>query len=35
MAELVTGDRPLVDPTPFRHSRFIDGSTIDHWPIGF
>lgn len=35
MAELITGATPLVDPAPFRHSRFIDGSTIVHWPIGF
>jgi len=26
MAEIVTGDTPVVDPTPFRYSRFIDGS---------
>ena len=26
MAELVTGDAPCVDPTPFRFSRFSDGS---------
>ena len=26
MADLVAGDPPVVDPTPFRHSRFIDGS---------
>lgn len=25
-AELVTGDRPCVDPTPFRYERFIDGT---------
>jgi len=35
MAELVTGETPHVDATPFRHSRFIDGSEIVHWPIGF
>ena len=35
MADLITGDTPSVDPTPFRHSRFIDGSKIVHWPIGF
>lgn len=35
MAEMITGEAPVVDPTPFRHSRFIDGSTIKHWPIGF
>ncbi len=27
-ADLVTGDTPLVDPTPFRLSRFSDGSRI-------
>jgi glycine/D-amino acid oxidase-like deaminating enzyme len=26
MADLVTGDAPIVDPTPFRYSRFFDGS---------
>ena len=26
MAELVTGDAPCVDPSPFRFSRFSDGS---------
>ncbi|MDN2582674.1 FAD-binding oxidoreductase [Aquibium sp. ELW1220] len=35
MAELVTGETPHVDAKPFRHSRFIDGSEIVHWPIGF
>ncbi len=35
MAELITDAAPHVDPAPFRHSRFIDGSTIVHWPIGF
>ena len=35
MAELITGEAPVVDPEPFRHSRFIDGSKINHWPIGF
>lgn len=35
MAELITGETPVVDPTPFRHKRFIDGSKIVHWPIGF
>lgn len=28
MADLVTNARPLVDPTPFRFSRFSDGSPI-------
>jgi glycine/D-amino acid oxidase-like deaminating enzyme len=35
MMELITGGTPHVDPEPFRHSRFIDGSKINHWPIGF
>jgi glycine/D-amino acid oxidase-like deaminating enzyme len=26
VADLVTGDPPIVDPTPFRFSRFTDGS---------
>jgi glycine/D-amino acid oxidase-like deaminating enzyme len=26
MADLVTGSTPLADPTPFRYSRFTDGS---------
>ncbi len=25
-ADLVAGDEPIVDPTPYRHSRFFDGS---------
>jgi hypothetical protein len=28
MADLVTNARPLVDPTPFRFSRFSDGSPL-------
>jgi glycine/D-amino acid oxidase-like deaminating enzyme len=28
MAEIVAGDTPVVDPTPFRFSRFADGSPI-------
>lgn len=28
MAELVTGDQPVVDPAPFRLARFFDGSKI-------
>tara|TARA_B100001971_G_scaffold155070_1_gene144475 strand:+ start:183 stop:491 length:309 start_codon:yes stop_codon:yes gene_type:complete len=27
-ADLVTGNTPLVDPTPFRFSRFSDGTPI-------
>jgi glycine/D-amino acid oxidase-like deaminating enzyme len=26
MAELVLGETPVVDPAPFRYSRFTDGS---------
>lgn len=26
MAEIVTGERPCVDPSPFRYARFFDGS---------
>ena len=26
MAEIVTGETPVVDPTPFRYSRFTDGT---------
>lgn len=28
MADLVTGKTPLVDPAPFRYSRFIDGTKL-------
>jgi len=28
VADLVTGDKPVVDPTPFRLSRFLDGTPI-------
>ena len=28
MADLVAGDPPIVDPTPFRFSRFADGSVV-------
>jgi glycine/D-amino acid oxidase-like deaminating enzyme len=34
MAQMVVGEAPCVDPTPFRFSRFSDGSRIEHWPIG-
>ncbi|HEY0421015.1 MAG TPA: FAD-binding oxidoreductase, partial [Acetobacteraceae bacterium] len=27
-ADLVTGDTPIVDPTPFRYSRMIDGTRL-------
>jgi hypothetical protein len=26
MAEIVAGETPVVDPTPFRYSRFTDGT---------
>jgi glycine/D-amino acid oxidase-like deaminating enzyme len=28
MADLVTGKTPLVDPAPFRYSRFVDGTKL-------
>ena len=28
MADLITGAKPIVDPRPFRYSRFIDGSVL-------
>jgi glycine/D-amino acid oxidase-like deaminating enzyme len=28
MAELIMGETPVVDPTPFRYSRFTDGSRV-------
>lgn len=28
IADLVTGEAPIVDPAPFRYSRMIDGSTL-------
>jgi glycine/D-amino acid oxidase-like deaminating enzyme len=27
-ADLVVGDRPIVDPTPFRFERFLRGRTV-------
>jgi glycine/D-amino acid oxidase-like deaminating enzyme len=27
-ADLITGDRPLVDPSPFRYSRLVDGTRL-------
>ena len=33
MAELVTGDAPVVDPAPFRYSRFTDGSRPTPSPL--
>ncbi|WJV63999.1 FAD-binding oxidoreductase [Pectobacteriaceae bacterium CE70] len=28
-ADLIAGDTPIVDPTPFRYSRLVDGSGLD------
>lgn len=28
LADIVTGQTPVVDPTPFRFSRFTDGSRV-------
>jgi len=28
MADIVTGDRPLIDPKPLRYERFTDGSPL-------
>jgi glycine/D-amino acid oxidase-like deaminating enzyme len=33
MAELVVGETPIVDPTPFRYSRFTDGSRPQPSPL--
>jgi glycine/D-amino acid oxidase-like deaminating enzyme len=33
MAELVTGETPVVDPSPFRYSRFLDGSKPSPSPL--
>nr|WP_294525000.1 FAD-binding oxidoreductase [uncultured Rhodopila sp.] len=33
MAELVTGETPVVDPSPFRYSRFSDGSKPSPSPL--
>ena len=27
-ADLVAGDAPIVDPTPFRYSRLVDGTKL-------
>ena len=35
MAEIVMGKTPKIAAAAFRHDRFIDGSPINHWPIGF
>ncbi|MBN9034690.1 MAG: FAD-binding oxidoreductase [Rhizobiales bacterium] len=35
MAQIVAGEKPSVDPAPFRHSRLVDGSPINHWPVAF
>jgi glycine/D-amino acid oxidase-like deaminating enzyme len=29
-ADLVAGDSPIVDPTPFRYSRLVDGTRLGH-----
>ncbi len=33
MAELVAGETPVVDPQPFRYSRFTDGSRLEPSPL--
>jgi glycine/D-amino acid oxidase-like deaminating enzyme len=33
MAQIVTGETPMVDPTPFRYSRFTDGSHPQPSPL--
>jgi glycine/D-amino acid oxidase-like deaminating enzyme len=33
MAELVMGETPVVDPTPFRYSRFTDGTRLRPSPL--
>jgi glycine/D-amino acid oxidase-like deaminating enzyme len=33
MAELITGERPVVDPSPFRYSRFSDGPKPSPSPL--
>jgi glycine/D-amino acid oxidase-like deaminating enzyme len=33
MADLVTGDTPIVDPRPFRLGRFSDGTKPDPYPL--
>lgn len=35
MAQIVMGEPTSVDTKAFRHSRFIDGSPIEHWPASF
>ncbi|MGR3375941.1 NAD(P)/FAD-dependent oxidoreductase [Salipiger abyssi] len=35
IAQMIQGKTPLVDPEPYRLSRFTDGTKIEHWPIGF
>lgn len=32
-ADLVAGDRPVVDPTPFRYARLVDGSRLVPGPM--
>jgi glycine/D-amino acid oxidase-like deaminating enzyme len=33
MADLVTGDAPVVDPADYRFSRFTDGSKVAPSPL--
>ncbi|HEX2942200.1 MAG TPA: FAD-binding oxidoreductase, partial [Rhodopila sp.] len=33
LAELVTGETPVVDPSPFRYSRFLDGTRPKPSPL--
>lgn len=35
LASLIAGERPAVDPSPYRFARFSDGTKIENWPIGF
>jgi glycine/D-amino acid oxidase-like deaminating enzyme len=33
MAELVMGETPVVDPSPFRYNRFLDGTRPQPSPL--
>lgn len=35
LANLIAGEKPVVDPSTYRFSRFSDGTKIENWPIGF
>jgi glycine/D-amino acid oxidase-like deaminating enzyme len=35
IADLVTGDSPIVDPTPFRFERFACGRQCERGPIAY